>query len=293
MNLIPELLESRLARRQCVVFVGAGFSMPCGMPGWNKLLLEILHFVRSSRSKGEAYKELNHCEDAIAKGMLPEASTILKGLISPGDYQEIMTNIFGMHAFHQAPPDMKGAMMRRLQNLVSAPWAGILTTNYDELIEFALDQWVHKKVIKCNGSNSRLGTVLSATPTEGLFFVKIHGAINEGDMVLTTADYSRVYLEKESIKIFLYSLMLRYHVVFIGCSLEDEIVRIRRFLSAKFHGMIPVAYCLMREDAVLSVKLSSLESESKIVPLLYPSSDLDHRSVDECLSAIATIKPHT
>ena len=42
--------------------------------------------------------------------------------------------------------------------------------------------------------------------------------------------------------------MLRYHIVFVGCSLEDEILRIRRKLCFDFSSRIPTAYALLPES---------------------------------------------
>ena len=46
-KLIPEDLKRSLSKRQCVAFVGAGFSTVCGMPGWGAMLQMLLNDAKT------------------------------------------------------------------------------------------------------------------------------------------------------------------------------------------------------------------------------------------------------
>src|SRR5262245_31787443 len=85
-SLIPVALRARLALRQCVAYVGAGFSMACGMPNWRGLLDELIKAARAAECSGRAqeYRDpIAACEQAIDSGHYIMAASILRKLLSP------------------------------------------------------------------------------------------------------------------------------------------------------------------------------------------------------------------
>lgn len=244
--MVPELLRNRLARRQCVVYVGAGFSMACGMPGWLILLKRLLEYAKKADvdDTSENRKTLYlACENALENGEYIIAASIIRKLLSPGDLDECVQQQFGNHVLIRAEKSKQKQMYERLNLLVNSPWAGIVTTNYDMLIEFTLGK-LDREIKMSSGDDPRLGIIL-ALPEYQTFFVKLHGSLSGSSIVLSTEEYDRTYLATPKISIFLTTLMLRYHIIFIGCSLEDEIVRLRRKISFDFDKMIPMAYALL------------------------------------------------
>jgi len=270
-----------------VAYVGAGFSMPCGMPAWFGLLKGLLDVARDAKCSGpvaESYGALETCERALDNSQLAMAASILRKLLSPADLDEAIRQRFGNHVLAQAGKLDRDTMEARMKHLVRGPWVGILTTNYDTLIEKALGRWVDREVVMVNEDNPRLGSVLASAPSAGLFFVKAHGSISGGRLVLSTEEYDRTYLGTSRMTSFLSALFLRYYVVFVGCSLEDEVIRIRRKLSLDFDGLIPVAYALLPDSEQNRTRLSWLREVAKIEPILYPESDRQHTSVEKFLA---------
>src|SRR5262249_9396282 len=134
---LPADFRERLRARQCVAFVGAGFSMACGMPGWDGLLRKVL--ADASNAFAESADRLQECESAIAQGQFSHAAESLRRLMADGEFDESVRLQFNSNVLRSAPEEKKARMLRRMENLVRAPWAGIVTTNYDELIEDALN----------------------------------------------------------------------------------------------------------------------------------------------------------
>jgi hypothetical protein len=145
-------------------------------------------------------------------------------------------------------------------------------------------------VVRSGGDDPRLGAVLSAS---ALFFVKIHGSINAGNIVFGTEDYDRTYVTTPQMSSFLTALMLRYHLVFIGCSLEDELLRLRRKLSFDFKGQIPTAYALLSGDDHNRHRETWLREHAQIETVLYSQLDRSHVSVDQFLRQAAACSDHT
>ncbi len=284
---VPKTLLTRIERRQCVAFVGAGFSMSCGMPRWHDLLTNLLEFAKESSPNEPGSGPLHACEATIADGNLALAASMIRDLITPSDLDELIRHEFGLLRLHQAEPGAQKRTYKRIENLIKAPWAGIVTTNYDELIEHGIKLHHRGDLVEATGNVPRLGTILAQPPTGNFFFVKIHGSVSGSEIVLSTEEYDRIYLAAPQMTAFLTALMLRYHLVFVGCSLEDEILRLRRALCQHFKRVVPLAYALLPDDPRNRSRLSWLRTQAMVECLLYSAADHTHQAVDEFLAAAA------
>jgi SIR2-like domain len=259
--------------------------MACGMPDWTGLLRALVDSVRDAACAPDAEHAaiLAMCEGALHRGQLSMAASICRRLLSPADVDEVLRRQFGNHVLAQSNDVARRNMETRLKALVRGPWVGIVTTNYDTLIEKAIGQWVDREVVMVSEENPRLGSVLAAPPFGGFFFVKTHGSIGGGKVVLSTEEYDRTYLASSRMRAFLSALFLRYFVVFVGCSLEDESVRIRRQLAIDFDGLIPSSYALLPDVERFRDRAGWLRDVAKIDSLFYHATDGSHRAVDEFL----------
>ena len=218
------------------------------------------------------------------------ASDLLRHTMPRSDFDASFRRQFSMQVYRQAGATARTRMEARMRNLVHTPWAGITTTNFDELIEFSLARWCENSCSQCSGDHGRLGSILCGARPEEMFFVKIHGSVSGGNIVLGTDEYTRSYLAASRISTFLTALMLRYHLVFVGCSLEDEVVRLRRKLTHDYSGEVPTAYALMQDNADNRRRESWLRSQAQIFSLLYDESGEDgHVGVDEFLYQAASL----
>ncbi len=285
-DVMPEQLRRLLLERKCVAFVGAGFSMACGMPDWKALLVNLLTRARAARKDGRKAALIRDCEYAISRGHFGLAADIIAELMPRPDIDATIREQFGTDRYTVAARSSQKRMANRLRHLIAAPWAGIVTTNYDELIEHEIVRSERRGIVRFEGDNPRLGSVLSLPPSNGFFFVKLHGSIGS-DIVLGSDEYDRTYVATPRMTDFLTALMLRYHLVFIGCSLEDEILRCRRRLGTLFGQHLPRAYAFLPETRWNLVRRASLEKNAQIECVFYPTKDKEHASVDEFLRTAA------
>lgn len=289
----PQKLLDRLARGQCVAYVGAGFSAACGMPGWRQLLERLLMVAKGSMSDSgddRSREFLQHCARAIKHGECALASSLLRRVLPPADLYEAVKDEFDERRMQECSDSQRQRMTSRLDHLVRAPWAGVITTNYDTLIDINLGRT--KRMVNAIHSDSpQLGALL-AMPAGAMFYVKLHGSLTGEGIVLTTEEYDQAYLVAPRIRKFLQAAMLRYHVVFVGCSLEDQVVEIRRQLARDFDGHIPTAYALLQKSDFNLFRREWLRESAKIESILY--EDADHRPVDDFLrEACAQLDPLT
>lgn len=287
---LPPILRTLMLHGNCVAYVGAGFSMAAGMPGWVGLLAKLVEHLEQYGPQAN----LVHARQALTLKDLPMAASIIRKVMNRAQINRSLNDIFGTGAFQRANHTQKEQMNERLKKLLGGKWAGIVTTNYDLLIEQAFlkepDAGWHPD-IQIDGDASRFSEVLVRAQDAQTFFVKLHGSITGQDVVLTTEEYDNAYLRTPQISTFLQALMLQYHLIFIGCSLEDEIVRIRRRLTKDFEGSIPIAYALMPRNPQNEAKSLFLTTTANIQPIWYPSApgDKDHKGLDDLLGQFASI----
>lgn len=287
--ILPSVMTDLMLQRSCVAFVGAGFSMACGMPGWEGLMRILVNYGAQWLPSGT----FGQVEELLDAKDLPMAAALLREIMAPAQINDCLNDTFGPAALQRATSTQQRRMRTRMKSLVDSGWAGIVTTNFDALIEQALwkqadgADWLSD--IQIDGDPSRLCEVLVRAREDRLFYVKLHGSLSGSGIVLSTEEYDRAYLRSPQVSTFLQALMLQYHLVFIGCSLEDELVRIRRKLTGDFGGLIPRAFAIMPRTSRNEARMKFLRMSASIDPIWYSADDPEHSGVDEMLAAFSKL----
>jgi hypothetical protein len=287
---IPSKLKNSLVARECVAFVGAGFSVPCGMPSWGLLLEQLLFAARGAVGAGDVRKQelLDACESEVKAGRYMTASIGIRELLSHEELARLLTDAFSHDRLRRLPEAAKTRMLARMENLVLGPWCGMMTTNYDTLIESGIEKFCKTAAPLRADCGPSLGHVLCVSPGTPNFFVKLHGEAWAHEPVLCSDDYIRVWQASPRMRHFMTAVMLRYRLVFIGCSVEDEILRLRQELWAMFNKTLPRCYALMPDTPQNRIRSHSLNVDAGIETLLYEmTAEADgHGAVDEFLRQV-------
>src|SRR5690606_29252042 len=129
---------------------------------------------------------------------------------------------------------------------VQTPFACIVTTNYDSLLEDAYARWGARGIPRAPTGRdlAKLGTLL----LDGAFFIlKAHGDLGDAaSIVLTAEDYRRIIHANPAFQAVLSSLLLTHAVLFVGYSLSDP--NFRLLLDGQlttFGEDVPGRYALM------------------------------------------------
>jgi len=256
------------------------------MPGWSRLLSVLIRTAESTVSDSTRRVVVASASEALNGGNLPLSASLIRQCLTKGELDLAVRQQFDLGIYRNCPPTNKKRMTERLRYLVAAPWAGIITTNYDELIEHALAKWSDYENHRTTGTDNRIGSIL-ANCQGGQFFVKLHGTVAASQIVLSTEEYDRMYLGSPQVSAFLTAVMLSYHLVFIGCSLEDEIVRLRRKLSVDFGGVLPMAYAVIVRTRENTARAGWLRDNVQVESVFYEETDKDHVSLDHFLRSVA------
>lgn len=302
---IPSVLRDAIAQGRAVAYVGAGFSAVSGMPTWSSLLTRLINAAaeraqgssnRPPRSDGSVRQaRLSEARRAIEERRFTYAASLIRESLPQQELKEIVSESFHRNELSKCTAAQLQRLNFRVENLLIGGYAGIVTTNYDSLIDDGISKLVNRRFRVANGDSKDLGSVIYSAHRGSSFFVKIHGTATQGDLVLSTEEYDAAYLSNPRMRTFLECVMLRHAIVFLGASLEDEIVRIRRRLVLDFDGEVPPAFAFFPESPAIRVRAKWLDQYARIETLFYDSSIPDHGGFDivlEELRKTAIAKSH-
>jgi hypothetical protein len=270
-------VTTRIRSKPSVAFVGAGFSVPFGMPLWTDLLRRLLVQLKMSGCNQE---DVLNCQRAIDHGELRTAADIIRRQLSKLELNRIVKEsfIFNMDSLRK---EDKAVARNRLRTLALGPWKGVITTNYDQLCEEAYSRYDRPAFCLFN---DELGNA-TYFDDERRFVVKLHGANDGESTVLSTDDYVKTWMSTQRVRFFLISAMLRYQFVFVGCSLEEELVRIRSECWSTFGGVLLPWFALLPANDRNQARAESLERSCGIKTILYP--DGEHGYLDRFLDTVS------
>ncbi len=268
----PELaaLTNYIRDGKCVLFVGAGLSRTAGLPDWGSLMRTIVDTTKASATP-EAAKEL---EALFERGKYIELADQCRELLSPGYFHALLRQVLGQTveptALHRA--------------IVETPYACIVTTNFDTLLEDAYARYGGRGLPR-----TPTGTELANQGTlllDGAFFIlKAHGTLQHDDsMIFTADDYRRITYDNPAFQSFLSALLLSHAVLFVGYSLGDP--NFRLLLDSQlttFDGEVPSRYAVMGGVGPVEADLMWRTARIRVLP--YPSGQ--HEFVGQVIRTLA------
>lgn len=214
---IAHLVE-QLQTGGVIPFVGAGMSVPFGLPDWKS-------FLTSLAPDGLAKKRIKL---RLAKGDYEEAAESLLHWRGGNALQDGIDFTFGPKALRASPAD---AAIRRLPELCAGP---VLTTNFDSVLERVFEEAQRPFKDKDIVVGMQVDRLRKAVHQRGRVLVHLHGtAIDRTDRVFTLSEYRKRYGVSSPLEAVL-RLVMTWPLLFLGCSLNnDRPVRALRKLGAE------------------------------------------------------------
>ncbi len=200
---VRDLIDA-LRKGECVVFTGAGLSQGAGLLGWSEFIHEL------AKDLGAPHiGELDHFLD-VAQWYVEE-----KG---EDRLAEQIRRCFGPGLGRPTLPHYL---------LASLPMKVMVTTNYDDLLEQALEGLRRHPAAITNETD-----VAQVGHGEGVSVVKMHGdAATSQRFVLSRDDFERFLLQRPAMASLLEGLLLNHSFFFVGYGLRDPNFR-------QLHGRI-------------------------------------------------------
>jgi hypothetical protein len=233
---------SQLQSQRFVAFAGAGVSIgsPSSLPSWwmlNEWILAALY----RRASNEF-----HLDDDYLSILLDYRNSCDS---FPPDYQaQFLEECAGIHYF-EALRSLDISHVNRCHSALAAlakagRLAAIVTTNFDRLIEIALDKANVPFAIACDqDSFTRLGDELERADTDVLPVIKIHGSTEVLESLVDTRK-QRLRGRSKALNKILVRLLSKYRFLYVGFSGAD-FEHDRRYLGIWDAANISPGFCFL------------------------------------------------
>ena len=268
----PASLVEQLARGRCVAFVGAGLSMQCGLPSWRQLLEMMLDYAVEEGVR-LPYREEIAME--IKKGNLLDVADELRERLGDGRFHNFMFDRLG-HA--RSPSEAHYAFW-------DLPFANVITTNYDLLLESAYFSRRGQPLRK--STHTTFAMPLSPAGAEPHLF-KLHGSLDDlGNVVFGRADYRKLNLYTGRLYTHLMTMFTQNTVLFLGYSLTDpDLTTLLENMREAYDRTVPNCYALVTNETISEFRGDRLAKNYNLHTIPYDPSDASHPEVLEFLRGL-------
>lgn len=194
-------LRDAYADGNVVAFVGAGASLPAGLPSWRVLLDRLLAHARDEDYITTAADE--EIVDYIKHGYYIDAMSALRYPMGAVEFSSFIRRELVDRQLEPSPLAYALAQLRHLR--------AVLTTNIDRLLERAFSQsWT--TLVRPTADLAQQRNVI----------VKLHGTLdNPNTWIFTREQYEDAYYNHQVYRNFFQTMLHASHMMFIGYGLDD------------------------------------------------------------------------
>ncbi len=198
-----------------VPFIGAGLTQ-FAYCSWKNALKELTQKITNNKERSQLKK-------LIQNGDYLAAAQRLEDLRTPANLSRDLVNLFSKEHLLEKQDILHKQVIYLLPMLFPGL---ILTTNFDETIEYVYHKYGLELEVSHPGHSELLEQLLRHSKSRGLF--KFHGTIS-GDhieyrnIVFTEQQYKRWYEEDSVLTKDLKKCIERKIILFLGCSLEKDL----------------------------------------------------------------------
>ncbi|WP_104904346.1 SIR2 family protein [Pseudomonas sp. LH1G9] len=266
----PNMLVTEVARRRCILFLGAGVASSAKTEegasplAWKAFLTEAANLAPIAHRP--------EIESLIKNNKLLLALQAIRDQADAGDYRALLDKCFNDAAF--IPSDLHKTIFSLDSRLV-------ITTNFDKIYE------KHCLTASTEGFkvipyySSSLGDEIRS---DTRLIIKAHGSIDDiSKMIFTKAEYHAAKEHYSSFYSILKALLLTNTCVFIGCGMDDpDVLLLLEEVRITANPQRP-HYALLREGSHSGFVKSDLKSAYNIKVLEYGP---DHSDLISDLEAL-------
>lgn len=279
---LPDNLIQEIEKNNCILFIGGGISKKCitkgrkSLPNWYEFLKSFIFWHNRKFSfPGDYYEEL--------KKLLKQEKYLLVA-------EELLDNIKDSEFkdFLDSSFDAKNILPSYLHKIISIlPFRGIITTNYDNLIELSYIEY-HKKIPKIITNNDVLN---NKNPLDFPFFIfKMHGDIEDPkSIILSQGSYLNLIYNSPEYRNLIEKIFKNFTIIFIGYGRKDpdiESIIDKLFItssSKKIH------YMLSKEDSLTNIEKARLHKDRNIKVIEYVDYFGLHNHIDTFFTDVFNI----
>lgn len=269
-------LVEDIQHTQLLAFVGAGVSIPSGYPDWGTLIDRMRQALPAGVERGMAW--VSREDDMLMR------AEHYRQLLA-GDYGRFIRDQFG---------DRRGTCRPLHLDLVRLPFAHVLTTNYDTLLERAHAaaglEGLALPIDWKNSSDVEAFVRAARRRGEQRQYVHLHGVYNDpANVVLTESDYQERYHRTTASEALLAALFTAHAFLFVGFSFSDlDVMGLFRNTMARVRVSEPLHYAFMALDPKThdpTLVRQRLQQKFKIDPIFYLATP-DHAGLHKLVQRL-------
>lgn len=272
---VPNELLDKLSSGNCVLFVGAGLSQGSGLPGWPQTLRQMITWGADHGVDVSGRREL---VGFIRKNDLLTVAEEMRERMGKERFREFMSEVF-------RKPGLQPTSAHML--LPKIPFAAVLTSNYDTLLESAYT--LHRRGTVPHTFTHADTAELSAALRSGEFYIlKVHGTIDRVEtVILGEKDYQDIMHASPAYRQHLASLFSTKCVLFLGFGLTDpDLKLLLGSMKSAFEGYAGSHFALMDSSTASSIKRKRFEKDYGVVIIPYKPTAADHPEVQAFLDVL-------
>ena len=275
----PENLFDMIARRKCILFLGAGIS------------------ANSSNGQGKRPATWEQFLISIVKkrdDKLHEHDSIIQRLINEKDYLtacEIIVDVIGEAVFGELAADefrRPGYKPSEIHRLIYALDSRIvITPNIDKIYEQYATHESNSTVVVKSYYEEDIAKYLR---TNDYLIIRAHGQVDDNRRVIFThKQYSEARNKYSSFYKLLDALILTHTFVFLGCGINDPDIKLTLENSNFLYPNCLPHYFITAEDTYESDIEAVLRNNRNLELLKYENSDGKHTKLQEELQRLTEI----
>lgn len=254
----PDDLINDIARRKCVLVLGAGVSKNSTNTN-GKRPKDWKEFLKAASENINGKTEIRK---QIASGDFLTACELIKKELGRDDFNSLIRNEFLTPQFR--PADIH----EHIYNLDSRI---VITPNFDKIYDTYANTISHGSIIVKKHTDSDIADCIRRPEH---LIIKIHGSVETADdLIFTRKDYSSARVKYRDFYNIIDALSITHTFCFIGCGTNDPDIRLMledysfKFMQNKKH------FIVMAKNTVHHKVLSIISETMSLKPLLYDSKN--------------------
>ncbi|MBN1868491.1 SIR2 family protein [Candidatus Sumerlaeota bacterium] len=268
---IPHSLREAIRHQSLVLFVGSGISRSARGPTWKELLEGLLERLKEECVDVEHESQVRDLLNSDTSGLLWAAEYLQdKGSEFVQPYMQDICDRLMPKTVHDI--------------IAKLPCRGIVTTNYDSLIEDALmRERGHVKVVLPDNRET-LATLDDRSP----WVLKLHGTYEtRRGQTLSIGDYERLLCDS-AVTATISRLFQQYTFLFLGFGMRDpDTLHQLARLNILFQGAHRMHFALVENQSVNQVQEHVLRKVYGVFTLRYMASGEHHPEIASFLRELS------
>lgn len=269
----PDELISDLARRKCIVFLGAGISMNSSNiygrkpKSWKSFLEGAIEFIAPNK----------HIKTLINKSDYLTACEIIKTKLGRERFNTIILDEYLTPSYR--PADIHTNIYNLDSRIVISP-------NFDKIFETCANSIANGSVQVKSYSDE---DVAEAIRRPNRLIIKAHGTIDKpNEMIFSRAEYAEAKVKYRNFYTIFEALILTHTFIFLGCGLNDPDIKLLledysyRFKCARNHYFVVPTRTIHGDEA------NVLQSAMNLKLITYNSDD-NHKELTDSLKDLVDI----